>query len=118
MTSKITFDLPTLLALMKDQAIRVGKPDLLEGMFVHSLVCWLISPQNSEFIYDLESTNIFHIEQDGGGEGGAGMCYTVLRIGDKYYKVFYTYHSFYGFNFDYAYAQEVMPREETIKVYD
>lgn len=39
------------------------------------------------------------IEQDGGGEGGSEYCYSVLKIGDKFFKIDYSYQSHSGFSF-------------------
>ena len=59
-----------------------------------------------------------HVEQEGGGEGGGEYCYTVFKVGDKFYKVEYNYYSHQGFDTDCAALYEVTPREQTITVYE
>lgn len=61
-----------------------------------------------------------HIEQDGGGEGGAEDCYGVIKFKDKYYKTEWKYYSHNGFDFCGAkyYIREVTPKQKTITVYE
>lgn len=59
-----------------------------------------------------------HIEQDGGGEGGAEYCKTIFKWKDEFYKVTYSYASYQGFDFDYASWYKVSPKEKTITVYE
>ncbi len=47
--------------------------------------------------YDM--IDITLIEQDGGGEGGSEYCYSVLKIGEKFFKFGYSYQSHAGFSF-------------------
>lgn len=58
------------------------------------------------------------VEQDGGGEGGAEDCYTVLKVLDGYIKIEYSYHSYSGFNFDYATVKPVKPVERMVTFYE
>ncbi len=58
------------------------------------------------------------IEQDGGGEGGAEGCISVIKVEGVFYQVFYTYYSHQGFSFDGASLRVVHPVEKTITVYE
>jgi hypothetical protein len=58
------------------------------------------------------------IEQDGGGEGGAEDCYSIVKVDGVFYKVTYAYYSHHGFETDYAGVFKVTPREKTITVYE
>lgn len=53
-------------------------------------------PQDVIGQYDYE-----HIEQDGGGEGGAEDCYGVFKLNGVYYSVSYSYYSYNGYDYDY-----------------
>lgn len=59
-----------------------------------------------------------NVEQEGGGEGGGEYCYTVLKLGDKFYKVEYNYYSHQGYDTDRAALYEVTPKQQTITVYE
>lgn len=65
-----------------------------------------------------ENPRVEVMQQEGGGEGGAENCFTVLRVDDNYYKVFYNYYSHEGFCYDYAEVRLVSPKEKTITVYE
>lgn len=65
-----------------------------------------------------ENPRVEVMQQEGGGEGGAENCFTVLHVDDDYYKVFYNYYSHEGFCFDYAEVHLVSPKEKTITVYE
>lgn len=54
------------------------------------------------------------IETSGGGEGGAEDCETVLKIGNRYFSITYSYYSHHGFEFDYGSIYEVKPVEVTV----
>ena len=41
-----------------------------------------------------------HIEQEGGGEGSGKYCYTVIQVGEKFYKIEYSYYSYNGYDYD------------------
>jgi hypothetical protein len=60
-----------------------------------------------------------HLEQEGGGEGGAEYCYGVFRLGDKIYRASYSYYSHNGHEWDgiTSTLKEVKPVEKTITVY-
>ncbi len=48
----------------------------------------------------LDNFGYEHIEQDGGGEGGAEYCFGVFKLRDKFYKAEYYYQSYNGFEYD------------------
>lgn len=58
------------------------------------------------------------IEQDGGGEGGTEYCYTILKVGDDYFKFEYSYYSFDGYNVDDYEGVQVFPTLKTITVFE
>jgi len=60
-----------------------------------------------------------HIEQEGGGEGGAEDCHTVFKVKGKFFRVDYSYYSHYGSNYDNIVNSltEVFPKEVTVTVY-
>lgn len=58
-----------------------------------------------------------HINQDGGGEGGAEFCQTVFKWKGKFYMMTYNYYSHHGFDFDYAELYEVEPKVKEVTVY-
>lgn len=60
---------------------------------------------------------ITFIEQEGGGEGGAENCHTVLKIGDDFYKFEYRYYSHHGYDY-FSEARKVTPSQKVITVYD
>ena len=68
----------------------------------------------------LKTNGYEHLEQEGGGEGGAEHCYGVFRLKDKIYKAEYSYYSHNGDEFDGITdtLQEVVPVEKTITVYE
>lgn len=74
---------------------------------------------SEEGYYDLLSPRSrWVVEQEGGGEGGSEHCESVIKLGDKFYKVVYSYYSHHGYDFDYAEVFEVKPKEKTITVYE
>lgn len=55
------------------------------------------------------------MEYDGGGEGGAEDCYSIIRVGKRYFKCDYEYYSYHGF--DYSDGSEVYEVEpKTVEV--
>lgn len=72
-----------------------------------------------EVILDgFEDIGVKLVGQDGGGEGGAEDCYSVLEIDGVFYKVFYSYYSHHGYEFDYASVKVVTPKEKLVTVYE
>lgn len=61
-----------------------------------------------------------HLEQEGGGEGGAEYCYGVFKLGDTIYKAEYQYYSHDGHEYYDILdtIQEVKPVQKTITVYE
>lgn len=59
-----------------------------------------------------------HIEQEGGGEGGGEYCYAVIQVGDKFYKIEYSYHSYSGYDYDDADVLEVVPTQRMVTFYE
>jgi len=53
-------------------------------------------------------------------EGEGEYCYSVIRIGDKFFKAEWSYYSYNGCDFDYIEdtIKEVTPKEKTITVYE
>lgn len=66
-----------------------------------------------EFKNYLRENKIFEIsQQEGGGEGGGEECYTVMKVGDRYFLFEYTYYSHHGFDiFESSKVVEVKPRQ-------
>lgn len=61
-----------------------------------------------------------HIEQEGGGEGGAEYCYGIFKLNDKYYRAEYRYYSYEGHDYEGILntLQEVKPVTKTVTVYE
>lgn len=78
----------------------------------------------NELIYlmcegDYDCDGYEHLEQEGGGEGGAEYCYGVFKLHDKIYKAEYCYSSSYGCYYEYIVdtLREVKPVQKMITVY-
>lgn len=59
------------------------------------------------------------VKQEGGGEGGGEYCVSTIRFGDKYYNIYYSYYSHYGFDTSGSFDSitEVKPVEVTVTQY-
>lgn len=75
---------------------------------------------HQEFRYVPTGDVIEVLKYEGGGEGGAQNCYTILKIGEQFFKVEYQYFSYNGFDLDADYADlyEVFPVEKLVTVYE
>ena len=83
------------------------------------LLGFLLGDEGKDIFYNEDkSHSIQFIEQDGGFDGGAGDCYTIVKFDDIFYKISYSYYSHYGFKLDYASLKKVTPKEKTITVYE
>lgn len=60
------------------------------------------------------------LEEQTGGEGEGEYCYSVIKIGDKYFKAEWSYYSYNGCDYDYIEdtIKEVTPSTKTITVYN
>ena len=58
-----------------------------------------------------------HLDQDGGGEGGAEDCQTVFEWQGKCYAYYYSYYSYDGYQHYNNSLYEVKPQEKVITVY-
>lgn len=60
------------------------------------------------------------MESQGGGEGEGEYCYSVIKLGDKFFKAEWSYYSYNGCDFDYIEdtITEVTPKQKTITVYE
>lgn len=61
-----------------------------------------------------------HLEQDGGGEGGAEDCEGVFKLGGKYYHTTWRYYSHHGYEYDgiVGNLSLVTPSQKTVTVYN
>ena len=61
-----------------------------------------------------------HLEQEGGGEGGAEYCYGVFELNGVIYKAEYSYYSYNGCEYDgiVSTLRVVTPVEKTVTVYE
>lgn len=68
----------------------------------------------------LEEFGYEHLDQEGGGEGGAENCYGVFKLKGKIYKSEYGYRSYVGYYYDDILEdlREVQPVQKTITVYE
>lgn len=68
----------------------------------------------------VEETGYEHLDQDGGGEGGAEYCYGVFKLQGKIYRAEYAYYSHQGHEYDCIAEtlREVKPVQKTITVYE
>ena len=97
--------------------------DLIENCLVDATdsgVTWKWGePDIEEIILEgCEEAGIVQVSQEGGGEGGAEDCVSVLLIAGQHYAVHYSYYSHYGFDFDYVDVRMVSPKQKTITVYE
>jgi hypothetical protein len=65
-----------------------------------------------------ENVGVKLVDREGGGEGGAEDCYSILEIDGVFYQVTYNYYSYVGYEFDYAEVTIVTPKQKTITVYE
>lgn len=67
----------------------------------------------------LSSIGYKHLEQEGGGTGGAEECHGVFTFKGKYYRCHYSYYSYNGHEYDYIEdtIEEVEPFEKTVTMY-
>ena len=68
----------------------------------------------------LDSFGYEHIQQEGGGEGGAESCNGVFKLRDKIYKAEYRYYSYHGHEYEDIIdtLKEVKPIERTVTFYE
>lgn len=82
------------------------------------------NPDNYGFDYyeilleGAEDIGIKLVDQEGGGEGGAENCTSILEIDSIFYEVSYNYYSHQGYEFDYASVKIVTPKQKTVTVYE
>ena len=62
--------------------------------------------------------NFEHIQHEGGGEGGAQDCESVIKVDGEFYMITYSYFSYDGFDWRYAEAFKVSPKEKVVTVYE
>jgi len=73
------------------------------------------------FFKKLEEENDYErMEYKGGGEGEGEYCYSVIRLGDKFFKAEWSYYSFNGCDYDYIEntVKEVFPKQKTVTIYE
>lgn len=68
----------------------------------------------------LEEFDYKVVEHEGGCEGGGEYCYSVIRLGDEFYKAEWSYYSYSGDDYDSISdsVRQVKPVEKTITVYE
>jgi hypothetical protein len=68
----------------------------------------------------LDQIGYEHLEQEGGGKGGAEACHGVFKLGGKIYLAAYSYYSYDGCEYDDILdtLREVKRVEKTITVYE
>lgn len=61
-----------------------------------------------------------HLQQEGGGEGGAEYCWGVFRLKGVVYKAEWSYYSYHGYEYDEIAdtLRIVKPVEKTITVWE
>lgn len=61
-----------------------------------------------------------HLQQEGGGEGGAEYCFGIFKLNGKIYRAEYSYYSHHGHEYDDIIntVREVKPVQKTITVYE
>ena len=96
-------------------------PSAEEGSEVDS-DCWLTDGfDDGSILYkedeETKAIPLEWIEQDG-GEGGGEYCYTVVKLGDKFLKIEYSYYSYNGYETDGAEVYEVEATERLVTFYE
>ena len=78
--------------------------------------------QEGDYLYketeDSDPIPMEHIEQEGGGEGSGEYCYAVIQVGEKFYKIEYSYYSYRGYDYDGADVLEVVPTQRMVTFYE
>lgn len=87
-----------------------------EGSPVEDTCEFLMGFEDGDYV--MNGVDMKHIEQDGGGEGGGEHCETVVQVGEKYYKIVYSYYSYEGYDYDDADVYEVVPVERLVTFYE
>lgn len=66
---------------------------------------------------DSETGDLACLEQEGGREGGAEDCHSVIRFKNKLWMIHYKYYSYEGYDLDYATVVEVEPKKVLVTQY-
>lgn len=74
-------------------------------------------PDEEMFLMEDQSVKVQCVEYSGGGEGGSQDCRSILKIGDQFFSVHYSYFSYDGFDYSYAAVFEVQPFEKIVTDY-
>lgn len=79
-----------------------------------------LTPEELETKFEVIVSKYKHIYSEGGGEGGAEYCESVFKYGDKFYKVDYSYSSYWGYYTDTIWEniREVNPKQKVVTVYE
>jgi len=104
------------LSVFEEFKEALGYEDSLES-FVYEMCEGDIGYRNADIF---SKYGYVHLEQEGGGEGGAEYCYGVFSLGGKTYKAEYSYYSYHGHDYDYILStlREVKPVQKVITVYE
>lgn len=87
-----------------------------EGSPVEDTCEFLMGFEEGDYV--MNGVDMKHIEQEGGGEGGGEHCETVIQVGEKHYKVVYSYYSYEGYDYGGADVYEVVPVERLVTFYE
>lgn len=93
--------------------------DLLEVLEYHDFEDYIQEVGGEYFVC---GAKVITVEQYGGGEGGGEYCHAIVAFVNTdesvdYMKVNYNYYSHHGYDFDSAYATEVVPRQVIVTKY-
>ena len=87
-----------------------------EGSPVEDTSDFLLGFEEGDYI--MNGVGMKHVLRKGGGEGGGEHCETVVQVGDRYYKIVYSYYSYDGYNYDGADVYEVTPVQRLVTFYE
>ncbi len=107
--------------LLRDHDYDGSKNEAVEALFssLRNLSIIDNTDNSAEAIKAIKDYEMLRLmEYDGGGEGGAENCYSIIRVGKRYFKCDYEYYSYNGFDYsDGSEVYEVAPKTVEVVQY-
>lgn len=100
--------------LLRDHDYDGSKNEAVEALFssLRNLSIIDNADNSAEAIKTIKDYEMLRLmEYDGGGEGGSEDCYSIIRVGQRYFRCDYEYYSYNGFDYsDGSEVYEVAPK--------